>query len=36
MNKLSQQKTKLDLVKRKDGQVVQVFAIKTNPQTNIN
>lgn len=36
MKKLTQQKTKLDLVKSKNGQVVQVFAIEANPKTNIN
>lgn len=36
MNKLTQQKTKPDLVKRKDAQGTQVFATEANPKTNIN
>lgn len=33
MNKLTQQKTKWDLVRSNDLQVVQVFGIKANPKT---
>lgn len=36
MNKLIQQKIKLDLVKSRDGHVVQVFAAEANPKTNTN
>lgn len=36
MNKLIQQKIKLDLVKSRDGQVVQVFAVEATPKTNTN
>lgn len=34
-NKLIQQKTKLDLARSKESQVVQVFAIGANPNANI-
>lgn len=36
MSKLTEQNTKLDLVRSNDLQVVQVFVIEDNPKRNIN